>query len=139
MRLPALLAERVRAVVSDQRIGHCNDLTSIRGVGEDLLISSHGSVETNFADLRSLCAKAFAFENPTIFEGEKRMHRETVSSFRRMRKRNYNFSEIWRAIRGKKTRTARAVRALKILPHKCPSAGSPVPWRTRSNNRRKVV
>ena len=33
------------AVIPDMRAGHCDDLTLIRGVGENLLIAGHGSIE----------------------------------------------------------------------------------------------
>ena len=62
----AFLVERVRPIVSDERIGHRNDLTAIGGVRENLLVSGHGSVETNLADLGSFGTKGFAFENTTI-------------------------------------------------------------------------
>ena len=70
----AFLVELVDAVIADQRIGHRDDLTAIRRIGQHLLITGHRGVETNFADLRALRAKGFAFENATVFESENCAH-----------------------------------------------------------------
>ena len=57
MRRSAFLVKRIDAVVSDQRIGHRDDLATIRWIGQHLLITGHGGVETNFADPGPGCAK----------------------------------------------------------------------------------
>ena len=46
----ALVVERVHAVVADLRRGHRDDLSAIRGIGEDLLVAGHRGVETRLAD-----------------------------------------------------------------------------------------
>ena len=76
VRLAAFLIERVRAVVSDQRIGHRHDLSAIGRIGQHFLITGHRGVETNLADAGARCAERFAFENPTVFESEERAHLE---------------------------------------------------------------
>src|SRR4051812_18795692 len=76
--LTALLVERVRAVIADKRIGHRDDLASVRGISQHFLVTGHRSVETNFSDPSPAGAKRFAFENPAIFKSENRAHARAV-------------------------------------------------------------
>ena len=50
MRLATFLVGRVRSVISDQRVSHGHDLSTIRWIGQHFLITRHGSVETNLTD-----------------------------------------------------------------------------------------
>jgi hypothetical protein len=70
MRTLTFEVERIHAVVPDLRVGHRDNLTAIRRIGEHLLIAGHGSVKTNFAGVRGFGAKRRAFKHPAIFEGE---------------------------------------------------------------------
>ena len=69
MRRRAFLIKRIDPIVSDQGISHRDDLPTIRWVGQYFLITGHGGVETNFADAGTGCAKGFALEISTVFEG----------------------------------------------------------------------
>lgn len=56
-----------KAIVSDERIGHDDDLIAIAWIGEDLLIADHRCVEDDFGDLLVLASKTFAMEDAVIF------------------------------------------------------------------------
>ena len=44
-------------VVADQRVGQENDLASVAGVGQDLLVAGHAGIEDNLADGNATRAK----------------------------------------------------------------------------------
>ena len=57
VRARTLLIGGVRAVVSDQRIGHRHNLTAIGRIGQHLLVTGHRGVEANFPHFRSARTK----------------------------------------------------------------------------------
>src|SRR5437870_5609585 len=83
MWLPALIIERVRAVISNEGISHRHDLAAIRRIGQHFLIAGHRSVETNFPDAGAARAKRFALENPAILESENCAHARAASTLPR--------------------------------------------------------
>ena len=40
----------IGSVVSDERIGHGHELAAVGGIGEHLLITAHGGIETDLTD-----------------------------------------------------------------------------------------
>ena len=60
----------VDAVVADLRVGHAHDLSAIGWIGDDLLVSGHGGVETNFPGGGSGGSEGGSMEIATVFEGE---------------------------------------------------------------------
>jgi hypothetical protein len=55
------------AIITDQRIGHGDDLAVIGGIGKDFLIPGHGGVENNLALGDSLHAEGIPFKDPPVF------------------------------------------------------------------------
>ena len=51
------------AVVPDQGIGHCDDLSAIGGIGENFLIAGDRRVENDFAERLAPGAERFPFKN----------------------------------------------------------------------------
>src|SRR5450432_848818 len=74
MRRSAFGVGVVRAVITDQRVGHRHDLPAIRWICQHLLVTGHGSVEANFTDCNAGCAKRFAFEGASVFQSDNRPH-----------------------------------------------------------------
>src|SRR4051812_16314007 len=70
----AFLIHGVGSVIAYQRIGHGHDLTAIRRISQHLLVASHGSVKTNFADARTGRAKRLAFKGSAVFESNQGAH-----------------------------------------------------------------
>src|SRR5262249_1947447 len=58
----------VGSVIADLRVGEDNDLSCVRGIGEDFLVTSDGSIENYFPVTFGLCSVAFAAEDPPIFQ-----------------------------------------------------------------------
>src|SRR6476646_3464783 len=71
MRLAAFRVERIHAIIPDERISHCDDLTAIGRISQHLLVAGHGSVEANFTDTRTICSKIFSVKGAPIFEDNK--------------------------------------------------------------------
>src|SRR5258706_10207205 len=64
----------IRAVVADFRIGQDNDLSCVRGVGENFLVAGNGSVKNYFPGALAFGAVTFASEDSAVFEGKDRLH-----------------------------------------------------------------
>jgi hypothetical protein len=47
--LEAFIVFGIDAVVPDERVRHGHDLASVRGIGENLLVSGHGGIEAGFS------------------------------------------------------------------------------------------
>jgi len=52
------------------RISKRDDLAAVAGIGEDLLIARHGSVEDDLGDGMSICADGDALEDGTVRQGQ---------------------------------------------------------------------
>jgi hypothetical protein len=65
-RTPRLDVLRVDADVADLRVGHRHQLTAVRRVGEDLLVSGHRGVEHHLADGFAFGAEGLAFEDGAV-------------------------------------------------------------------------
>ena len=61
-------------VISDQRVGHRNDLALIGRVCQDLLITCHGCVENQLSHSSSPCAEADSFKHGSIFQINQTFH-----------------------------------------------------------------
>ena len=68
VRACRLAVERIDAVIPDLRIGHRDDLATIRRVGDHLLISCHRGVKTNLSGRRSSGTERISFECATVFK-----------------------------------------------------------------------
>src|SRR5581483_6403328 len=80
LRLAGFAVVVVDAVIADQRIGHCHDLSLVGRVGDDFLIAGHAGVEHNFASRFTGGAKAAAGVDRAVFERQfrrPRRHRGT--------------------------------------------------------------
>lgn len=62
----------IDADVADMWMCEANELSLVAGVGHDLLISSHGGIEHDFADMRPLSTKSNATPNAPVLEHETR-------------------------------------------------------------------
>jgi hypothetical protein len=51
------------------RVGQRDDLPGVGRIGEDLLVTGHGSVENYLTNAGTGCADTFAPENSTVGEG----------------------------------------------------------------------
>ncbi len=60
---------RVDPVVADLRVGHRDDLAAVGGIGDDLLVSGHRGVETNFPGGGSGGSEGGSFETASVFKG----------------------------------------------------------------------
>ena len=60
----------IHAVVADLRGGHRNDLTVVRRVREDFLVTGHAGVEHHFAAEGGFRPKCPAPKNGSIFKSE---------------------------------------------------------------------
>src|SRR5256712_3993141 len=69
-RPPRLLVLLVDAVVADHRVGHRDDLPSIRRIGQDLLIPLHGGIEDDLTRGFSLRAERPAPERAPVAQHE---------------------------------------------------------------------
>src|SRR5262245_18810425 len=49
-------------IVADVRTGHRNDLPLIRGIGQNLLVSGHGSIKYDFANRLAFVAERASFK-----------------------------------------------------------------------------
>src|SRR5262249_32817359 len=61
---------QVHAVIADQGIGHGDDLTLVRRVGQYLLVAGHASVEDDLAEGLAGRAESVTGEDRAVFEGE---------------------------------------------------------------------
>ena len=71
MRVQRLDIFGVGADIANMREGEVDDLSRIRRVGHDFLISGHGGVEANFTDGLTFCTKALA---PDDFPGRQNQY-----------------------------------------------------------------
>src|SRR6202008_414310 len=67
VRLAALVVELVCSVITDQRIGHRDDLTAVGRIRKEFLITGHRGVKTDLADCGAGCAERFSAEGPPVF------------------------------------------------------------------------
>src|SRR4029434_6816114 len=58
----------IDAGIPDHRVSHRHNLSGVRRVRQDLLISAHRGVENDFADSFALESVSFATKNTTVFE-----------------------------------------------------------------------
>lgn len=68
----ALLVFGIRPDVADMGIREGHDLSTVRGVGEDLLVPGHRGVEDDFARRGADGADGVAGEQTAVLEGEQR-------------------------------------------------------------------
>ena len=68
LRLHRLKVVKIDAVVSDKRIRHRHDLSGVRRVGENLLVTGDTRIKNNLAGNFSLGAKIFARKNCSVLE-----------------------------------------------------------------------
>ena len=68
----ALVVGVVDAVVALDRVGHGQDLTAVRGVGEGLLVAGHRGVEDHLAGGAHVGAVALALEDPAVGQHQPR-------------------------------------------------------------------
>ena len=73
-RAAGLVVLVVDAVIANEGIGHHHALSSIGGVGQDLLIAGHGGVEHHLADPLLAGADAAAREGHAVFQDQGRFH-----------------------------------------------------------------
>ena len=66
VRLFALDVFGIDAVITDFRIGHCDDLTTITGIGENFLVSGHRGVKNDLTFHLAISAKGMTNEDSTI-------------------------------------------------------------------------
>ena len=71
-RLAGFDVFRVDAGVADQRICHCDNLTGVGRVCQDLLITCHRGIENNFADSFTLETVAVAAKDTPVFKQQRR-------------------------------------------------------------------
>tara|TARA_B100000405_G_scaffold220271_1_gene156312 strand:+ start:896 stop:1321 length:426 start_codon:yes stop_codon:yes gene_type:complete len=62
----------VHSIVSNQRVGHGNKLTSVGGIRQDLLITRHRSVKHDLSESDVFCPEEFSIKSSSIFEKEVR-------------------------------------------------------------------
>ena len=60
----------VDSVVADLRIRHGHDLTTVAGIGEDLLVTGHRGIKDDFARCFSGSPQGLAGIHGTVFERE---------------------------------------------------------------------
>lgn len=60
----------IDADIANMGIGQRYDLTRIRGIGEDLLITGHRGIKNDFPNGAALCANRDAAENRAIFKSQ---------------------------------------------------------------------
>ncbi len=70
MRMGAFQIFQVDPIIADLGVGHRDDLAPVAGVGEDFLITGHGSVEANFAVDFAGCTETNAGINRAVFQGQ---------------------------------------------------------------------
>ncbi len=58
------------AIITDERIGHRHNLSSIGRVGENLLITSHACVENHLARAVALCSEGQACHYKSVSQGQ---------------------------------------------------------------------
>ena len=64
----AFLIFEVDSVIPDLRRGHHQNLAGVTGIGEGLLIATHGRIEDDFATGRCVGTESSAFEDRPIFQ-----------------------------------------------------------------------
>src|ERR1700677_1165559 len=74
VRTNSFIVLGIGAVISYFRIGQDDDLPSVRGVCENLLIAGDGSIKNYFARALAFSAVAFASEDSAVFERKDRLH-----------------------------------------------------------------
>src|SRR4051794_41019505 len=79
----AFRIRRIDSVIADERISHGDDLSAIRRIGQNLLVSRHRGIEANLSHPRARCAKGSAFEASAIFESKDCAHSRAVSLVQR--------------------------------------------------------
>ena len=65
-----LLILRVGARVADVRIGQGDDLAQVGGVGQDLLVARHGSIEHHLTDAQTGRADGLPPEDRAVFQDQ---------------------------------------------------------------------
>src|ERR1700686_1779204 len=65
---------RVRAVVTDFRVGENDDLASVGRIGENFLIAGDGRIKNYFAVTFAFGSVAFAAEDSAIFQRKDSLH-----------------------------------------------------------------
>ncbi len=96
----------VDAVIADLRIGHGDDLPAVGGVGEDLLITGHGSVEAHFTDGGGSGTKGFSVEDGAIGKGENGGSTHVVRAGNRRGRQRANWRGLWGGVRKGQTMVA---------------------------------
>ena len=133
--------ERVDAGVADERISHRDDLAAIGRVGQDLLVTGHRGVETDFPVGGQGRAKRLAAPDAAVFQGEKsRSHGASISRLRREAQeivveflsRDASTSRPWKKVEGRQG-TAVPTQAYILLHFSgslCSFAAKPCPLPT---------
>src|ERR1700751_4056104 len=67
VRFAAFVVELVGSVITDQRIGHRDDLTAVGRIRKDFLVTRHRRVKTDLADCGAAFAERFSTEGPPVF------------------------------------------------------------------------
>src|SRR5215469_8690213 len=65
---------RIRAVISDFRVGENYNLAAVGRVGENFLIAGDGSIKNDLARTFAFRAVAFASEDPAVFQSKRSLH-----------------------------------------------------------------
>jgi hypothetical protein len=74
IRAASLIVGGVGSVVPDLWIGQDNNLSSVRGIGEDFLVACQGGIENHFAKTFTSGAIALTAEDAPVFEREDCLH-----------------------------------------------------------------
>ena len=72
--------EEIGAVISDEGIGHRNNLAAVGGIGKHLLVASHGCIEADLARLRPRRTKRLAAKNGSIFKCQHCIHTRMIDA-----------------------------------------------------------
>src|SRR5947208_14941864 len=74
IRMSGLIVVRVGAVISYLRIGEDDNLSGIRGIGKDFLVTGDGGIKNDFPVTFAFRAMAFTAEDPAIFQRKNSLH-----------------------------------------------------------------
>jgi hypothetical protein len=65
----------VNAVITDQRVGHGDDLAVVGRIRQDLLVAAHGGVEDDLADGLARAGERAAVKYGAVFQGNQCTHK----------------------------------------------------------------
>ena len=68
LRAGTLVVFLTHAVIADERVSHGNNLATVGGIRQNLLVSGHGGVEASLAGDGAGAAEGGAFKNRSVFQ-----------------------------------------------------------------------